>query len=102
MRESVIALKWSQTPWCHVFLEHWVDFESIPVRSIQLTCHSLERSHKITKNYFLFSLKSTKRRNGRSGVCELIHRDNITNGLITRRIFRAIACILILVVNYHL
>lgn len=52
IREAVISLKWELTPWAHTFLEHILEFEKCPVRPIQLTSHSLEGSHKITKNYF--------------------------------------------------
>ena len=87
LKEAVIGLKWEITPWVHTFLEHTYEFESRPVRPIHLTAHSLEGSHKFTKKSFSFSLGATKRRNTRSGLCDLIHRDNVKLGLIARGIF---------------
>lgn len=87
MRDAIKGLNWPMTPWCHVFIEHMFEFESRTVRPIFLTCHSLEGSHKISKQYFSFSLKSTKRNHGRNGLCDLIHRDNVTLNLISRGIF---------------
>ena len=54
IKKAVIGLKWEITPWVHAFLEQTYEFESRPVRPIHLTAHSLEGSHKFTKNLLIY------------------------------------------------
>ena len=47
------------------------------MRPIYLTTHAIESHHKMTKKDYTLSLKSTKRRHGRSGLIDVLNHDNI-------------------------
>lgn len=88
IKTFVCALKFKVSPWVHVFLFHFAQFEVLNPRPIFLTCHSIEGHHRLTKKDFSQSLHSTRRRgNKKSGLCDLIHRDNVVLGLLSQKIF---------------
>lgn len=87
IRNITIKLKWTYTPWAHIFIEHYIYFEKLNVRPIFLTCHAIESNHRKTKKDFQLSLKSTIRRKGRSGLVDILYIDNIILELIKYKIF---------------
>jgi hypothetical protein len=86
-RCNIIFLKWKMTPWAHIFLNHYIYFETLEVRPVFLTCHAIEGHHRQIKRDFSHSLHSTKRRFGSSGLMDIMDIDNIILSLLKLNIF---------------
>lgn len=87
LKQIIIYLKWKCTPWAHVFLEHYIQFEKMEIRPYYLSCHAIESHHKQIKKDFSQSLHSVRRRHGRSSLIDMIRRDNIILNLMGQKIF---------------
>lgn len=83
MKDFCILLHFSFTPWAHVFLDHFLFFYQGLPRPIFLTCHAQEGHHRMTKKDFSLSFHSTPRRNARSGLVDILARDNVLLNLLS-------------------
>lgn len=86
-KNNIIKLNWKCTPWVHILIYHYIEFEKMNVRPIFLSCHAIEGHHRQIKKDFAHSLHSTKRRNKHSGLIDILSYDNIIINLISKSIF---------------